>query len=63
MNEKPHPNCSETPPSEFTLEDIHKIAHENGGFIDSSKRGIIAIRKLYWRWLKNKKRKGRLRKI
>jgi hypothetical protein len=45
MNEKPHPNCPENPTSEFTLEDIHKIAHENGGFIDSSKRGIIAIRK------------------
>jgi hypothetical protein len=45
MNKKPHPNCSETPPSEFTLEDIHKIAHENRGLIDSSKHDIIAIRK------------------
>lgn len=45
MSKKPHPNHAKTPTSEFTLEDIYKIAHENRGLIDSSKRGIIAIRK------------------
>jgi len=28
MREKPQPNCSETPPSEFTLEDIHNGVKE-----------------------------------